>query len=207
MRHHPRIAHRPALLDPLRLEVAGSELDPAEVTDRAHRTAALVVGRGRATGDPEVTARLVDLVRQLGLATVAQMWADLPARSLPGALWRLYLLHEWVQRRPAEVGRAFTAGSAHAEVDRVVAGVAEPPGPEDLRALTAAILTGIYEGDLAIALERAAAFAHVVAVGLGDPDAADSDVDGEQGRRAARLQRTSADLRACAALWRRGDLV
>ncbi|GAA1146190.1 hypothetical protein GCM10009583_15160 [Ornithinicoccus hortensis] len=196
--------HKPLPVPPSALDAALGAVDPIDLAEAAHRTAAVVVGRGRATDDPEVTARLVGLVREIGLATVAEMWADRPARSLPGTLWRLYLLHEWVQRQPEQVAAAFGAGSAHAEVYRVIAGVAEPPHPEDLRRLTSAILTGVFEGDLATALDRAAAFCHVVAVGLAGPDG--SEVPEDQVRRAARLQSTARDLQASAGLWRRGDL-
>lgn len=200
MRRH----HKPVAIDPQAIDVASSDLDPAEVTEVAHRTAAAVVSRGRAAEDPEVTARLVDLVREIGLSTVAQMWADRPARSLPGALWRLYLLHEWVQRRPEELARAFTAGAAHTEVNRVITGVAEPPDPQGLRSLTSSILAGVFDGDLALALERASAFCHVVAVGLSEPGA--EEVPLERVRRAGKLQETAIDLAACARLWRHGEL-
>ncbi|MDQ3383717.1 MAG: hypothetical protein M3519_08035, partial [Actinomycetota bacterium] len=195
MRHH-----RPAPVDPQRMDIPSSGSDPAEVTETAHRTAEVLVGAGRASDDPELTRRLVGLVRELGLSTVAEMWADRPARSLPGALWRLYLLHEWVQRQPVEVGRAFTAGSRHAEVYRVIAGVSEPPGPEDLRTMTDQILTGVFDGDLADALERAAAFCHVMAVGLAGPDADPDEIQQEQVHRASRLQATAEDLLAGARL-------
>lgn len=197
---------RPEFVDPQRFDVMSSDLDPAEVAEVAHRTAAVVVSRGRAADDPAVTARLVDLVRGVGLSTLAEVWSGRPARSLPGALWRLYLLHEWVQRQPTDLGRAFTAGAQHAEVDRIVAGVAEPPAPEDLKTLTDQILTGVYEGDFAVALERAAAFCHVVAVGMADPADADAEGSAQQAERAGRLEATAEDLRACAALWRRDEL-
>jgi hypothetical protein len=211
VRHH----HKPALVPPELLDTTASGPDPIEAAEAAHRTAAVIVDRARASEDPELTARLVDLVREVGLATVAEMWADRPARSLPGALWRLYLLHEWVERQPVEVGRAFMAGSRRAEVYRVIAGVAEPPMPQDLRELTGQILTGVFDGDLATALDRAAAFCHVTATGLaeGRPEGEDPD-DPEEAerestrlRRAARLQTTATDLQACARLWRHGNLV
>lgn len=212
MRHH----HRPAVVPPAWLDDLVSGPDPMEVAEAAHRTAAVVVGRGRANEDPEVRARLIGLVEELGLATVAGLWADRPARTLPGALWRLYLLNEWVARQGDEVGRAYMAGAVHAEVYRVIAGVVEPPQPEDLRWLTGIILAGVFEGDLAIALERAAAFCHVMAVGLGGTDAvtppeepADGVMDDHtatQARRAARLQVTAQDLQAAARLWRAGEL-
>jgi hypothetical protein len=210
VRHH----HKPALVPPELLDATASGPDPIEVAEAAHRTAAVIVDRARASEDPELTARLVDLVREVGLATVAEMWADRPARSLPGALWRLYLLHEWVERQPVEVGRAFMAGSRRAEVYRVITGVAEPPRPQDLRELTAQILAGVFDGDLATALDRAAAFCHVTATGLAERADDDGPQDPEEAeresarlRRAARLQTTAVDLQACARLWRRGDLV
>lgn len=199
MRHH-----RPALTDPARLDLPSTDTDPVEVAEAAHRTAAVIVGRGRDNDDPRVADRLIGLVDELGLATVAELWSHRPARSLPGALWRLYALHEWVQLQPEEVARAFTAGSGHAEVYRVIAGVAEPPSPEDLAELTRRILRGVFDGDLAVALERAAAFCHVMAVGLSEPSA--DDVSGDQVQQAARMQCTARDLQSCAGAWRTDDL-
>lgn len=196
--------HRPTLRPAETLENTAGGVDPLEAVEAAHRTAEIVVGRGRDRRDPELTARLVRLVEELGLATVAEMWADRPARTLPGALWRLYLLHEWVRRQPVEVGKQFTTGAAHAEVYQAIAGVADPPEPEALRRMTEEILTGVFTGDLALALERASAFCHVMAVGLADPAA--DEVPTDRVRRAARLRDTADDLTACARLWRKGDL-
>lgn len=196
--------HRPTLRPADALEDVAGGVDPLEAAEAAHRTAELVVGRGRDDRDPELTARLVSLVQELGLATVAEMWADRPARTLPGTLWRLYLLREWVLRQPEEVSRLFAAGSAHAEVYRAIAGVAEPPSPEGLRSLTEEILTGVFTGDLAVALERAAAFCHVMAVGLAEPGV--EDIPATQAERGARLRDTADDLTASARLWRLGSL-
>lgn len=197
--------HRPTLRSAESLEAAAGGIDPLAAVEAAHRTAELVVGRGRdSREDPELTARLVHLVEEVGLATVAEMWADRPARTLPGALWRLYLLREWVIRQPEEVSRLFLAGSAHAEVYLAIAGVAEPPAPETLGVLAEEILTGVFAGDLAIALERAAAFCQVMAVGLAEPGV--DDIPAAQAERGARMRDTADDLTACARLWRRGDL-
>ncbi len=196
--------HRPTYRPPESLESAAGGVDPLEAVEAAHRTAELVVGRGRDTDDPELTARLVGLVQEVGLSTVAEMWSDRPARTLPGALWRLYLLHEWVQRRPEDVGRLYAEGAAHVEVYRAIAGVTEPPDPDGLRRLTEQILSGVFTGDLAVALERASAFCHVMAVGLAEPAA--EDVPGEQVVRGARMRDTADDLTACARLWRLNNL-
>jgi hypothetical protein len=209
---------RPAFFSPLSMDSRGGpeSLDPARVTEVAHETAAVIVKTGRASHDPELTAKLVALVEDLGLSTVAELWADRPARSLPGALWRLYALREWVCRDPVSASADYAAGIRFADVPHVVAGVAEPPGPAELRELTDAILTGVFDGDLAIALERASAFCRVVAAGRAQR-ANDSDTHdfyahdplwgSAQTRRAASLLTTADDLEACARLWRKDDLL
>jgi len=189
----------------------GTAPDPAQVTEIAHQTAAVLVGTGRAADDPELTARLVGLVDELGLSTVAELWADRPARSLPGALWRLYALREWVQRDPEEASADYAEGIRFTDVNHAVAGVAEPPGPDELRALTDAILRGVFDGDLAVALQRAAAFCRVVAAGRAErahaTDLSDPEAAAAQTRRAASMLGTGEDLAAAAHLWRGGELL
>ena len=189
------------MLDPSAMEAFGGTVDPLKEIEAAHETAAVLVHAGRGAHDPRVTARLVDLVEDIGLSTVADLWAHRPARSLPGALWRLYVLREWVRRAPDEASRDYTAGVRFADVDHAVAGAAEPPGPGEVTALADAILAGVFEGDLAVALERAASFCRVVAAGRADR------TEGEEvATRAANLLDTATDLRAAAALWRVGEL-
>lgn len=198
------------MVDPRDLEAQPSHVDPAEVSEAAHQTAAVLVGRGRAAHDPEVTRRLVGLVDEMGIATVADLWADRPAVSLPGALWRLYTLREWVQRAPSEAAKDYEEGRVHAGVSHAVAGAAEPPSPESLRAMADDILTGIFEGDLAVALERAAAFCQVVSVGRAhradQRDSTDAVGASAQTSSASALLTTAKDLTRCAAKWRAGRL-
>jgi hypothetical protein len=209
-RANPR---RPAFFTPLSMDSRGGaeSLDPARVTEVAHETAAVIVKTGRAAHDPELTAKLVALVDDLGLSTLVELWADRPARSLPGALWRLYALREMVCRDAVGASADYAAGIRFADVSHVVAGVAEPPGPAEMRELTDAILTGVFDGDLAIALERASSFCRVVAAGraqrANDVEANDPLWGSAHTRRAASLLTTGDDLEACARLWRQGDLV
>jgi len=216
--HNRATPRRPAFFTPLSMDSRGGleSLDPAQVAEVAHETAAVIVRTGRAAHDPELTAKLVALVDDLGLSTIAELWADLPARTLPGALWRLYALREWVCCDAAGASADYAAGIRYADVPHVVAGVAEPPGPQEMHELTEAILTGVFEADLAIALERASGFCRVVAAGravrANDSDAADSGVHdplwgSAQTRRAASMLTTADDLEACARLWRMGDLL
>ena len=197
-RRQPR---RPAMMSPAAMEAFGGTVDPMQEIEAAHQTAAVLVHAGRAANNPTVTARLVDLVEELGLSTVADLWAHRPARTLPGALWRLYVLREWVRRAPDEASLDYTAGVRFADVDHAVAGAAEPPGPSEVTTLADAILAGVFEGDLAVALERAAAFCRVVAAGRADRSEGE-----EAATRAAHLLDTADDLTAAASLWRQGEL-
>lgn len=209
--NEPRRPRRPAMFDPAALDAqTASSVDPAEVSEIAHETAAVLVGRGRAADDPELTRRLVSLVDELGMGTVAELWADRPAVSLPGALWRLYAIHESVRRDPVAAAADYDLGRQLADVQHVIAGAAEPPSPEALRELTDAILTGVFDGDLAVALERAAAFCRVTSIGRAhradDHDGHDERSASAATRGAAALLDTAQDLERSAAAWRRGDL-
>ncbi len=82
-------------------------------------------------------------------------------------------------------------GVAAAPVHDVVAGVADAPGPADVRVVADAVLSGVYTGELDVALERAAAFCRVLATGAAfDADHLD-DVDPGG---AVRLTRGAASL-------------
>ena len=146
--------------------------DPALVSEAADRAATLLVRGARQTGDAEVAERLLHLADTEGIETIAEVWSGSPADSLAGCLWRLYLLRSWVYADPVGVSREFEAGRRSAQVARVVAGVADPPGPDQLRAMIDEVLRGIAGSDFADVLLRAAAFARVVATGrasLSDP--------------------------------------
>jgi len=147
--------------------------DPALVSEAADRAATLLV-RGARAGDEATAERVVHLAETEGLETLADVWAGSPAESLAGCLWRLYALRAWVYADPLLAASQFEAGRASAQFARVVAGVPDPPGPDELKAVVDQVLRGIVHGDFADVLLRAAAFARVVAAGRAvrnDPDA------------------------------------
>ena len=146
--------------------------DPALVSEAADRAATLLVRGAHDSGDTEVAERLLHLADTEGIETIAEVWSGSPADSLAGCLWRLYLLRSWVYADPVGVAREFEAGRSSAQVARVVAGVAEPPGPEQLKTMVDQVLRGIAGSEFVDVLLRAAAFARVVATGraaLSDP--------------------------------------
>jgi hypothetical protein len=150
-------------------------LDPAARSEAADRCATLLVRGAHGTDDEAVVARVVSLADSEGLDTLADLWSGSPPDSLAGCLWRLYLLRSWVYANPAAAAREFDTGRMHSPVHEVVAGVVDPPGPDEVRALTDKVLRGVVRGDFADTLYRAAAFARVIAAGRAQVG---SDADG-----------------------------
>src|SRR6478736_4723908 len=160
MRSH----HRPMTPGANYFEALVGGTDPALVSEAADRAAHLLVRGTKDAADAAVAERLLHLADSEGIETIAEVWSGSPADSLAGCLWRLYLLRSWVYADPIGVSRQFEAGRT-AQVARVVAGVADPPGPEQLKAMIDEVLRGIAGSDFADVLLRAAAFARVVATG------------------------------------------
>lgn len=202
-----RRPRRPALFGPAVVDTFVGAPDPAERIEAAHATAEALVRHGRGSGT-EVTARLVALTDEHGIDEVAHLWADRPADTLPGALWRLYALRAGIRRNPHQLARAFEAGRYRAPVHEAVAGVTDPPGPQGVVRLADAVLAGAFSGDLAVAMERAGAFCRVVSTGwaLIADDTYDVDHAAALTRRAADLQRTAAQLESAGSRWRDGVL-
>lgn len=200
------------MLDPRAADELPGDIDPALRSQVAHTTAAAIVhgGRSGADDDPALVERLVRLVETEGLDVVAALWADSPATTLPGALWRLYVLREWVRRDPRTLSDRYRLGLEAAPVHHAVAGVVTPPGPEEVREVVDAVLSGLYAGDFAVALERGGAFCRVLATGAAFDadhlDLSDTDAAGRLTRSASSLVRTAEELEHAAALWRSGQL-
>lgn len=169
--------HKPVPREAAYFDEQQDGVDPALVTEAAERAAVLLVRGAHDSEDAGVAERLVHLADTEGIEAIAQVWSHAAADSLAGCLWRLYLLRSWVHADPVGVARQFEAGRSRAEFARVVAGVADPPGPDELRRMIDEVLRGIAAGDFADVLFRAAAFARVVAAGrAGLADVPDVDV-------------------------------
>lgn len=185
--------------------------DPAVHTRIAHESAAALLARVRAQSDPEIVARLAQFADEQGIDAIAELWANSSPKSLPGALWRVYALRGLIVQQGEATALAFERGRGLSRgIDPVVAGAAQPAGPEEVRTVADEILQGVFHGDFAGALDRAAAFARVCSVG--DVDLAHDAEPHDSGRaqalttRAARLATMAGELTAAAALWRAGSL-
>ena len=160
-----RIHHRPMTPgDGFFADIVGGA-DPAHVREAGDLAATVLVRGARASDDPEIAERIVHLAETEGLETLAEVWSGAPSDTLAGSLWRLFLLRSWVYAAPERVAADYEAGQRRADVARVVAGVADPPGPDELRRMVDEVLRGIARGDFAVTLFRAAAFARIVAAG------------------------------------------
>jgi hypothetical protein len=178
----------------------------------ASATAAAVVSAGRDRENAELS-RFVTLADEVGLQTLSELWRDADAGTLASSLWALYLLRTWCNTDADGVARLWRAGRPYAPADEVVAGVADDADPSAVGALADAVLGGAYDGDFAVALERAASFFRVIAAGrraVAGDDVGRGESDGDEGtegrRRADRNDRVADGLAGAAIAWRAGTL-
>jgi len=178
-------------------EAQAEGADPAEMAAAGHRIANLLVRGPHNDEDQGLVDRVLHLADEEGLGVIADLWSHAAADSVAGALWRLYLLRTWVYREPNQAAREFAAGKAFAPVHEVLAGVVDPPGPQEGLGLVDTVVRGIVVSDFDVTLDRAAAFAHIVGVGraqldTGDPQSAAKLVDTAMHlRHAAELERAA----------------
>lgn len=185
--------------------------DPAQVLRVAQDTAHALVNRARETDDPEVIDRLVAYTDANGIDALAELWARSSPRSLPGALWRIYLMRLVIRQDAAGTSYLFQRGTdVLTTIDAVVAGAPQPSGPEEITDLADQILRGLFRGDFAIALDRAASFSRILAAGCtsvaDDSELTNPDRASELTTRAARLAQTADELTTCARIYRSGAL-
>lgn len=203
--------HKPTLFSGAKFDALEGGDDPARVLRVAHETARALLSRARDAGDPEVVERLVHYTDEHGLDALAELWARSGPHTLPGALWRLYLVRLLIRQDPAGVSLLFQRGTeVLPTIDALVAGAPLPAGPDEVTDLADRILRGVFDGDFALALDRAAAFCRVTAAGASsvadDQDAASPERATELTTRALRLTTTAEELSACARLARSGSL-
>jgi hypothetical protein len=185
--------------------------DPAAVNRVAHDTAHALLNGVRTSDDPDVVERTVSYANSNGLDDLVQLWAPAAAHSLPGSLWRLYLVHAAVTQDPTTSSYLYRRGvEVDVSISRVVAGAVEPTGPDELLTLIEQILRGAFTGDFADALDRAAAFCAVMSQGAASIAESDEHINPARAsaalRRGARYLDFARDLSASAKLWCAGQL-
>jgi len=185
--------------------------DPAQISRVAHDTALALLSRVRDNPESAIVERLVAFTDQHGIDAVAELWSRANPRSLPGALWRIYLVRALVRQDPTGTSFLYQRGVEVAtSIDPVVAGATAPTGPEEITTLADQILRGLFQGDFAVALDRAAAFCRIMALGSSsvadDSDSTSPERASELTTRALRFSTTANEFVSCARLWRTDSL-
>lgn len=190
--------------------IVGSD-EPGAASRLAQETSWALLDRVRGVADPTTVERVIGLASGEGIDDIAELWSSEGEHSLAGVLWRLYLLRRAVAADEAGSADLFRRGAATAAtIDPVVAGAAEPVTPESIATLCDTILRGAFLGELDIALERAASYCRVMALGSADlADARDSHDESHAAHltsRALRYSTMAQELHAGARRWRDGTL-
>ncbi|MDK8100588.1 MAG: hypothetical protein E6700_10295 [Winkia neuii] len=207
---------RPAMLEPEDAENIVGDKDPALRSDIAHTTAQLLVGTyngyfdkplmlGDATSTPEVLIpRLREIAASGNVDLVAELWSGQPATTLPGALWRLYLLREWARRDKQTTLDRYNQGL---QAPKASHGVDTPPPFKQAFGAINQVLGGAPEDTeeplawVGSRLVVAAQVMRILAAGAAGPDWITSDQDAladQVTRRAAALTKTAKDFEEAA---------
>lgn len=206
-REHPRPVLQPSAdFD----WIIGSD-EPGAASRLAEETSWALLDRVRSVADPVIVERVVGLAAGPGLGDIAELWSGESEHSLAGVLWRLYLLRRAVSADPDAAADLFRRGAAvSVTIDRVVAGAAEPVSPDGIAALCDTILRGAFAGDLGDALDRAASYSRIMALGAADlADSRDEHDDAHAAvltKRALRYSTLAQELHAGARRWRDGTI-
>lgn len=162
-----RKPRRPAQLDPEVLEYIEGEEDPQTSREAAHTSArAFVKSPTKAWSDPDphTLVLLLQAIDQQGWELLAELWESSPSDTLPGALWRLMLIHLWVEKESenlfALIKNALPEKGLEAYVDpEGAASIDLPAWRQDLNK----VFKAQFEGDFAQLLESTQALLRVLA--------------------------------------------
>lgn len=175
----------------------------------SHVSAASLLDKVHHTEDPKIVERVLTLVDREGVDLIAELWSDADPDSLPGILWRLYMLRSWMRRDADGISRLWRLGEPTDTAASAIAGVDPAPEAADIARTADSILSGAFTGDFAVALERAGAFCDVIARGI-KASVRQAGPGGQQGESAlgtaSSLNQTARDFLHGASLWRRGRL-
>lgn len=202
---------RPILQPSASFEWIVGASDPGASHRIAQETSWALVNRVREGADPAVVARVIEVASGEGINDIAELWSRESTHSLAGVLWRLYLLRRIVAADAAGSADLFARGASRiGTIDPIVAGAAEPVSPESIAALCDRVLRGAFVGDLGDALDRAAAYARVMAAGAAEladeRDPHDASHGTELTTRALRYATIARELDAGVRRWRDGAL-
>ncbi|MFT8358270.1 thymidine phosphorylase [Bifidobacterium aquikefiri] len=157
---------RPGQLDQAIVDHLSGGMDPQQINEISHVSAASLLNRVHQTQDPNIVQRVLTLVDREGVDIIAELWSDADPDSLPGILWRLYTLRSWMRRGSDAISELWALGEPVDTAASAIVGVDRPPVAQDIARTADSILSGAFQGDFAVALERAGAFCEVISLGI-----------------------------------------
>ncbi|PJJ81657.1 hypothetical protein CLV85_0835 [Salinibacterium amurskyense] len=203
--------HKPTQYSTDKFDTFEGGEDPAQIMRAAHDTAHALLEGARNSDDPAVIDRIIAYTDKNGIDSLAELWSRSSAASLPGALWRIYLLRAVIQQDAVGTSLLFQRGiETLPTIDAAVTGAINPTGPEEIKGLADQILRGLFRGDFGVALDRAASFSRILASGAGsiadDQELLDPERATELTTRASRYSLMAEELTGCAKRYRAGAL-
>ena len=112
-------------MDPAMLAQIEGGTDPQIVSEISHTSAAVLLNRVHKTQTPEIVARVLNLVENEGIEIIADLWSKAEAQSLPGMLWRLYLLRTSLRKNGDSYAAYWRIGEPEATSASAITGVDE----------------------------------------------------------------------------------
>ena len=203
---HEYKPRRPYQLKPEQIELIEGSADIAQSSELAHTTATVVVPLpGEPPLDAGVAERVQALLEAEGIDTLAEPWVPMPPDSLPGVLWRGYLLREWVRRFTADAEQRFAAAQQAGAGDAETAKLVSPPAR--VKELWDGVFKGGFTGDFAAVLRESARLTDFL--GQLVPEWISEDAHPlatAVTRRATAMLRTAEEFRAAGELLVKGQL-
>lgn len=149
---------RPAQLELEQIELIEGGVDTAVSSELAHTAAQAVVPLKTSHElDSEIISRVQTLIAEEGIDTLAEAWVTSPETSLPGILWRGYLLREWIRRYSEDVTLRFAGAAKHfKEIDPQRLELVL--NPERVQLLWDEVFRGNFTGDFCNVLRASARF-------------------------------------------------
>ena len=133
-------------LDPAVADGLAGGMDPQALSEMSHLSAAALLDRVRHSEDPAVVERVLTLVETVGVDEIAELWSDAEPDSLPGVLWRLYMLRTWMRSNRDSIAHLWRLGEPVATTASAIAGVDQAPSEDDIVRLADSILSGAFCG-------------------------------------------------------------
>ena len=104
-------------------------------------------------------------MRTRGVDTIAHVWSRSPEFTLPGALWRVYLLHEWYHRDPLLVAERYADGMRAPIIQGLEAPVELRPLNLIMEEIDSLLRGDLTDDDLEYVLAQASRAMRVLAAG------------------------------------------